>query len=134
MFRASVLHRHLSLGMATVFAVQIFAIAFCFSSQATAAAATVTPRVMASTCPMGMDVSAQTRDKAPCAYCDLPDTGALAVSLGSLSVDLPLVAVLADYWPVQEAAPQARGIRIAQAQAPPHSAALLYQTSSRIRL
>ncbi len=133
MFRDRIYRRRLSIGTAAVFAVQMLAVVFCFNNQAVAA---VTQPAMNSSCPMGMDVPARSsQDKVPCTYCDLPDTGALASSTASLlSVDLPLVAVMPDAWPMLTVSPDARIHHIVQAQAPPNSTALLYQTSLRIRL
>jgi len=135
MFWTKTYQRHLGIATAAVFSVQMLAIVFCFTGQALATPATMQP-TMAASCPMDMDVPVQTTDdKVPCAYCDLPDSGAITSSLGSLSVDLPLVAILPSMWAVQVVSgPNTRIHHIVQAQAPPHSAALLYQTSLRIRL
>jgi len=121
--------------MAAVFAVQIFAIVFCFSGQAAATTIAVQP-AMASACPMGMDAPAHkpVQEKLLCASCNLPDTGALANGIGSLSVDLPLVAILPDMWCTTSIRPTRHNFSIARAQAPPHSASLIYQTTLRIRL
>lgn len=124
-------HR-LATSMAAVFALQIFAIAFCFSAQAQAAPMAET-HAMAAACPMGME--SPIKQQAPaCSHCDLPDTSTFASSISNLSVDLPLIAVLVGYWHVHAIIPATYNFRLAQAQAPPHSTSLIYQTSLRIRL
>ncbi len=124
-------YRHgLTAGMVAVFTIQIFAIAFCFIGQASAAPATVQP-AMATACPM--DMEAPDKDL-PCTSCELPNTGTLAGGTGALSFDLPLLAILPDTWSDAETVPSTRAYELAQAQAPPRSTSLIYKTSLRIRL
>ncbi|MFQ5355629.1 MAG: hypothetical protein ACE5DY_03895 [Mariprofundaceae bacterium] len=122
--------RRLSISMAIMFAVQVFAVTFCLSNQASATPAAQT--TMAMPCPAGMDAPAQ--NKAPCTYCDLPDTNTSAVGFGSLSIDLTLLAILPDTSAPTSIEANAHVYNIAQAQAPPGSASLIYKTSLRIRL
>ncbi len=82
-------------------------------------------------CPMDMPMLQQ----APaCSHCELPDASSFTNSISNLSVDLPLLAIIADSWHVPEIKPVSRSFRIAHAHAPPGSASLIYHTSLRIRL
>ena len=123
--------RRLATSIAVVFALQVFAVAFCATGQIQAAPIAET-HAMAKTCPMDMDMPVKQQAPA-CAHCDLPDASSFTNSVSNLSVDLPLLAVIADIL-VNEINPADQKHRIAQAHAPPGSASIIYTTSLRIRL
>jgi len=126
-------HRYrLSICTAAVFAVQLFAIAFCFDGQVQAAP-TAGTLAMVAACPMDMEMPVKQQTPAR-SHCNLPDTGTLAGGISSPHAGPLPVAIIADMWRVTSIRQGTRIYHIARAQAPPHSASLIYQTTLRIRL
>jgi len=126
-------HRYrLSICTAAVFAVQLFAIAFCFDGQAQATPMAGT-HAMAAAC--SMDMETPIKQQAPArSHCAMPDTGPLASDIGSPHTGLPLATIITDTWHVTSIGQVAQIHHIARTQAPPNSASLIYQTTLRIRL